>query len=118
MHFTVHLSRRPFPLLAWLLCVIALWVGSAGLCRTQDARSEDPSPRLRLQEILGFEAPAPGTQPPDWRFTPDGTVSFDSQTPHSGLRAVRFERPAEGRQPLSTVMTDIPMDFACTRIEP
>jgi len=106
----MYLNRRPSPLVALLLSVLAVWVGSA-------AGGDETSPRLHLQDLLTFETPPQGDQPAGWGCHPKETISLDTETRHAGLRAVRLERRADSAQSFSTITTSIPMDFAGATIE-
>jgi C-terminal processing protease CtpA/Prc len=108
--------RRASRILVALLSMAGVWTGGTAACRAQVAPAGD-SPRRHLQDLLGFEAEPQGSLPGGWGGGPKETISLDSESPHNGLRAVRFERRADSAQGFSTVTHSIPMDFAGETIE-
>jgi hypothetical protein len=86
------------------------------LSQTQ-AKSSEPSPRLSIQESLGFEQQNADTRPTGWVGGPAETLFADNQIVHSGHWSARLERGPASPDKFSALTRILPIDFAGSEIE-
>jgi C-terminal processing protease CtpA/Prc len=75
------------------------------------------SPRLSIQQSLGFEQQSGELTPTGWYASPSGTVFADGETVHSGKWAVRLERTATSQGTFSVITKSLPVDFLGGTVE-
>lgn len=82
------------------------------------AKPDAPSPRVTIQQELGFERQAEGdSAPTGWYGGPEGTRFADREVVHSGKWSVRLDRDSKSPSTFSVITRNIPMDFAGSTIE-
>ena len=102
------------------VCALLLVLSASSipaLAQTQ-AKTDEPSPRLSIQQSLGFEQQQNSDpKPTGWVGGPTETLFADNNVVHSGHWSARLERGPNSPDKFSSLTRILPIDFAGTDIE-